>query len=139
MVYQENFNNQNENKEIEEKLTLYDLRQIYTKIVGEHLMYILYYKRKQNFYLWFKALEDLLVTTKFKFKKDYDDDKIERLKKEVISLANQNSETWTGESSDQDAAFLIDKKLRELEDCIYTNMQEGGIWGKGYEYDPDEI
>jgi hypothetical protein len=122
-----------------ENKTPYDLRQIYAKLVGEHMTDISIKRKLQRFSDWFRALQDLYTITNFKYDGGWSKKEYNKIKQEIINLSNDYAGTWMGGYEDSESVFLIDQKLRELEEWIYEQMQKGGIFGKGYEYDPDEI
>ena len=123
-----------------EKNIAYDLRQIYAKLVGEHLIDITNNRKQQKFYSWLKSLEDLHTICKFKFcdkKKDAEDYK--KLMNKIISLSNKYPNEWLNKSFENNKVLEIDLALRELEEYLYNEMEEAGVWGRGYVYDEDEI
>ena len=124
----------------EDKQVAYDLRPIYAKLVGEHMADITIARKENNYFNWFKALEDLYTVTRFKFdepdkaKKEYDE------KRKVITLlANKFPTAWNGKSNEPSEIQKIDSALRELEDWLYVQMEGGALFGKGYRYDQDEL
>lgn len=124
----------------DEKNIAYDLRQVYVKLVGEHLLDVSLTRKAQNFYDWFKALEDLYTITCFKFnEKDDSEIQYNELRKKVIGLSVKYSATWVGKTKNPEQTKEIDSALRELEEYLYFKMEDSGIWGQGYTYDEDEI
>ncbi len=120
--------NSNEPKEL-----AYDLRQIYAKLVGEHLIDAAEARKSNNFYAWYKALEDIKTVTKHKFKdKKKALEEYESLLKKIKELANKYPSTWKGESSKPEEVAQIEAALRELEEFLYDKMEEGKIFGEGY-------
>lgn len=114
----------------------HDLRQTYAKIVGEHLSDIADARKSENFYVWFKNLEDLHTIIKHKFKKKKEDNKLPEdryldLVKELVELANTHKSAWLGQSKDNDsnACANIEKKLREIEMFLYEQMNEAKMFG----------
>ena len=51
----------------DDKEMSYDLRQIYARIVGEHMVCIAECRTSEQLYKWFNALEDLYTEVSFKF------------------------------------------------------------------------
>ena len=137
MVWKKDFGSDSDD---DKKNIAYDLRQYYAKIVGEHLIDISFYRKKQMFGLWFRSLESLYTITSFKYnekekaKEDYD-----KLINSIHQLANKFSLCWRGKSKHPERTQEIDVALRQLEQFLYLKMEDSGIFGKGYEYDEDEI
>jgi hypothetical protein len=110
----------------------YDLRQTYAKIVGEHLLDIAEARKADNFYIWYKALEDLHTIVKHKFKsktkdeKDYND-----TRDKVTRLANKFTGAWLGKSIDPKQRGEIEEALRQLEEFLYLKMSEAKMFGEG--------
>lgn len=111
----------------------YDLRQIYAKLVGEHLIDAAEARKSNIFYSWFKCLEDIKTITKHKFK-DKKNTLIEynNLVTKLKDLANKYPTTWKGEVSDPTAVAKIEAALRELEEFLYEKMEEGKVFGEGF-------
>lgn len=110
----------------------YDLRQIYANLVGEHLVLVAEARIKQDFYTWYKSLENLKTITKHKFKDEKFKELYDEKVKKVISLANEYITTWKGEFKDQNGIRLIDEALRDLEEFLYKQMERSKIFGEGY-------
>lgn len=118
----------------------HDLRQTYAKIVGEHLSDIADARKSENFYVWFKNLEDLHTIIKHKFKRKKEDNKLPEdryidLVKELTILANTHKSAWLGQSKDNNlnACANIEKKLREIEMFLYEQMNDAKMFGgSGY-------
>ena len=124
----------------DEKSVAYDLRQIYAKLVGEHMADITIARKENNYFNWFKALEDLYTVTRFKYDEPDNAKNVYNTKRnKITTLANQFPTDWNGTTKDSKNIQQIDSALRELEDWIYVQMQEGGLFGKGYSYDQDEL
>ena len=130
----------NNDSQDEEKSLAYDLRQIYAKIVGEHVLDVAEARKAENFYVWFKAIEDLHTITRFKFDDPEEDEKVYIDKKNnIIGLANKYASCWNGQTKVPREFAEIEKSLRDLEEYLYIKMNEGGMFGRGYVYDEDEI
>jgi len=108
----------------------YDLRQIYAKIVGEHLLDISENRKADNFYAWYKSLEDLHTVIKHKFKKPKtDEEEYNKLRDNVTTLANKFSSSWTGSAKDNKERALIEEALRRLEEFCFEKMNEAKMFG----------
>jgi len=124
----------------DDKIVAYDLRQIYAKLVGEHMADITLARKSNSYFNWFKALEDLFTLTRFKFDEPKEATKeFNERKKAIVNLANKYSTTWIGQTKNAKEVNEIDNLLRTLEDWLYVQMEAGGLFGKGYRYDQDEL
>ena len=76
----------------DDKFVAYDLRQIYAKLVGEHMADITIARKENNYFNWFRALEDLYTVTRFKFEEPEEAIKTwnEKKKKYEINLNDKN-------------------------------------------------
>lgn len=113
----------------------YDLRQIYARIVGEHLQDIAEARKNEKFYIWFKNLEDLHTIVKHKFKKKKEDkqdpEKVYQNKKAaLVKLANDHQNVWVGASTEPIAFALIETALREIEMFLYDKMNDAKMFGQ---------
>lgn len=110
----------------------YDLRQTYAKIVGEHLLDIAESRKADNFYIWYKALEDLHTIVKHKFKtKKKDEEDYNKTRDKVTGLANKYVNAWLGRSTDPKQRGEIEEALRQLEEFLYLKMSEAKMFGEG--------
>jgi len=109
----------------------YDLRQIYAKLVGEHLIDAAEARKSNNFYVWFKALEDIhtIVMHKFKHKKE-DEKSYNAAKEKVAKLANQYPSSWLSTAGSNIEVSLIEDALRHLEEFLYNKMSEAKMFGE---------
>ena len=107
----------------------YDLRQIYAKIVGEHLQDIAEARKVDNFYAWYKNLEDLHTIVKHKFKTDKDETDYQNKLTVLVKLANSYPNVWTGGSKDAVPFSEIDKAVRDIEMFLYEKMNEAKMFG----------
>lgn len=116
----------------------YDLRQIYAKLVGEHLEDIAEARKQNSYYNYFKALEDLHIIVKHQFdkkRKKTDMNEVEaeieyqRLKEEAINIINQNVQAFTKLSQDPKAIAAIERSLNLIEMFLYGQMAEANMFG----------
>ena len=120
--------NDNEPKEL-----AYDLRQIYAKILGEHLIDAADSRKKYDFYSWYKSLEDIKTITKHKFKeKEKAIINYNKLVEKITALANKYPSTWKGEARPPKEVAEIENALRALEEFLYEEMQKGKVFGDSY-------
>lgn len=110
----------------------YDLRQIYARIVGEHLLDCAEARKADNYYVWYKSLEDLHTIVKHKFKSDKDEDKYNETRDKVTSLANEYPNAWLGKSTNSKEKALIEEALRKLEEFLYDRMSTAKMFGDSY-------
>lgn len=128
--------NSNENN----KDMAYDLRQIYAKIVGEHMTDVAEARRSSNYGVWLENLEDLYTVIAHKFKEATNNTNVyNKLIKEISDVANANISEWTGKSHDSKKVALIQNKLRELERFLYAKMEEANMFGQKYTDDDDDL
>jgi hypothetical protein len=109
----------------------YDLRQIYAKLVGEHMIDIAEARKADQFYTWYKALEDLHTIIKHKFKsKDKDEKDYNTTMDKVTKLANKFPTAWLGKNSNNNERSLIEEALRQLEEFLYDRMNDAKMFGE---------
>lgn len=120
----------------EEKTLAYDLRQEYAKIVGEHLRDIAEARKRDDYYNYFEALDDLYTIVLHKFKKMKDKEKqYLEMKKEVTIVANKYPSVWTGNHKDANAHYEIDKTLKKIERFLYKEMDDANMFGGNWDDD----
>lgn len=108
----------------------YDLRQQYAKIVGEHLEDVAEARKADNFYVWFKNLEDLHTIVKHKFKKPTEDEKeYQDAVKKAREIANKHAQVWVGVAKEPQAMANIEQALREIEMLLYEKMNDAHLFG----------
>lgn len=117
-----------ENPNVNNPEMAYDLRQIYALEVGRHMQEITDARKSNNFYLWYKNLEDLKTEIAHKFKEE-DEVEYTKLKHNIKSLANKYLQAWSGSPYKQKESEEIDQALRKLEEFLYKRMQEAGMFG----------
>ena len=108
----------------ETKVPSYDLREIYARLLGEHLIDAAIARKSNNFYNYYFALEDIktIIAHKIKNFSEYN-----LLKKEIVDLSIKYPQTWLGQSEDFKAN--IDIALRKLEEYLYKKLDECGLLG----------
>lgn len=114
----------------------YDLRDKYAKIVGNHMDLVADARINQNFYQWFKALENLKTQTFFKFSKNKEsflkgyNERVE----DISKLARKYESTWIGTNKlDPEATISLDAALRNLEEFIYEYMEKAKMFGEAWQ------
>lgn len=116
----------------EERTLAYDLRQRYAKIVADHLEVTAIYRRERDYSNYFRSLDDLHTIVSHKFK-SADNTEFKKLRNNAISIANEHSEAWLGNSSDSKEIAKIEESLRAIERLLYKVMDENKMFGTGYE------
>ena len=130
---------QNYSPEEQSKELAYDLRQIYAKIVGEHMLAISESRKQGEFYNWFKDIEDLHTVARMKFKDPEEDEAgYKIIKEKIIKLANNNKDAWLNKNSHSEERAELEQKLRDLEEYLYLKMNEGAMFGNKFNYDSEE-
>jgi hypothetical protein len=123
MEYQ-NFGSQNQE-------LAYDLRQIYARLVGEHMLDISEARKQNNLYLWYKALEDLHTIIKHKFKdKKKDEEAYVKQIEDITDLANKYTNSWCGVNKNAKEVAEIESALRKIEEFLYLKMNEAKMFGE---------
>ena len=109
----------------------YDLRQIYAKIVGEHLIDIAKFRKSNDYPLWYKSLEDLYTIIRHRFKnKKKDEGDYGNHKIAIANLSNKYVSAWSGKSSSPKEKGEVESLLRELEEFLYAKMSEAKMFGE---------
>lgn len=107
----------------------YDLRQTYAKIVGDHLEDIAQARKADRYSIYFKALKDLCIVVKHKFRKGKDIEKYNALVNEAVKLANQHPQTWLGKNKDPAACATIELSLNAIEMFLYEKIDDAKLFG----------
>ena len=108
----------------------FDLRQRYAKIVGDHMELVAGARLDRNYQEYFRALEDLYVLVRHKFKKPIEDIKrYNKLRSEAIVIANKYPDGWLSKNSNPNELAQIENALRELEMFLYSKMDIANMFG----------
>jgi len=114
----------------------YDLRQIYAKLVGDHLEDIAQARKSDNYAIYYKSLKDLhiIVSHKLKDKTEKGQDKTDEevyndLVKAAVTNANKHSNEWLGNSKDPKACAEIEHALNSIEMFLYKKIDEANMFG----------
>lgn len=109
----------------------YDLRQSYAKIVGEHMQDVADARKSDDFYAYYKNIEDLHTIVRHKFKDiKKDEEAYHELVKKFITVANQHKEVWQKTSKDAQGHANIEQALRNIEMFLYEKMNEAKMFGQ---------
>jgi len=114
----------------------YDLRQIYAKLVGEHLVDVAIARKAKNYPEYFEALEDLYICTKHNYKADKKKKKSKKeiktyntLKNKFIDIANTYPDAYLGISSDSKELSEIKNALNKIELFLWYKIKEAKMIG----------
>lgn len=114
----------------------YDLRQIYAKLVGEHLVDVAISRKSKNYPAYFEALEDLYITTFHNFKTKKRNKKTKKplvtyktLKEDFIKIANKYSDVYLGKSQDAEQLGKIKTALNNIELYLWKKMKDAKMIG----------
>ncbi len=114
----------------------YDLRQIYAKLVGEHLVDVAITRKSKNYPAYFEALEDLYITTFHNFKTQKKNKKAKKpqqtyqtLKDAFIKIANDNQDAYLGRSQEPKPVGEIKIALNNIELYLWKKMKEAKMIG----------
>lgn len=110
----------------------FDLRIFYAKIAGSHLEDIAIARKQQKYWLYFRALNDLFVIVKHKFKAKSKDESLKEYKKlmgEVVILSNKYKNEFLGKIKTGNGCAELEKALNEVEMFLYEKMSDGNLFG----------
>lgn len=114
----------------------YDLRQIYAKLVGEHLVDVAIARKDKNYPKYFETLEDLYIITFHNFKPQKKNKKAKKpqqtyqtLKVDFIKIANDNEDAYLGKSQDAKQIGKIKIALNNIELYLWKKMKEAKMIG----------
>jgi uncharacterized membrane protein (UPF0182 family) len=63
----------------------------------------------------------------------------DKLFNETIKELNKYPSTFAGHDKTPEKVFKIKMLLKKMEQWLKQKMESEGLYGKGFEYDPDEI
>ena len=118
----------------------YDLRQKYAQVVGEHLEDVAQARKRDNYSIYFKALKDLFIVVRHKFKnkkmKKKDKEKemtqieyYDELVSSAVKVANNYPRTWLGQDKNPTQCAEIESKLNDIEMFLYEKIDEAKMFG----------
>jgi hypothetical protein len=119
---------------------LFDLRQTYAmQLLTPILLEIKFHRKNADYQRWFETLtEDLFIEVNQKltpeereeYKRNYD---------KCVGVLNNYSTAYKGTNHNQEQKALVKQAIINIELWLKEKMEEHGIYGKGSEYDWDEI
>lgn len=122
----------------------YDLRQIYAKIVGEHLEDITQARKADNYSVYYKTLKDLFIVVRHKFKdkkvkvldpitnKEIEKSEMDvynDLINNIVLLATKYPQTFLGKNKDPDACAKLERALNAIEMFLYQRIEDAKMFG----------
>lgn len=111
----------------------YDLRQRYAKIVGDVLDFTAQAMMQKDYNSYYTNLENLHTLTNYKWEDEISEierTEYEKVKKEIIELANKYDGTWLGTSVTPNEIAEIEEKLRKMFMFLLTFMDKADMFGK---------
>jgi hypothetical protein len=90
-------------------------------------------RKGENYYIWFKNMEDLHTIIRHKFSEKEDEEEYIKKIGEIIKIANENREVWLGKNKDAFAVMKVESALRDVEMFLYQKMDDAKMFGQiGY-------
>lgn len=119
---------------------LYDLRQTYAvSILTPILIEIEISRRERNYEKWFELLTDHLYTNVNQKLSDKEIVEYETLLNRTIKLINEYPNVYGGRDKGPRQNYIVKESLKKLEMWLKKRMDDCGLYGKGNQYDIDEI
>lgn len=110
----------------------FDLRLIYARIVGIHLIDIIKSRRARDYATWFRNLRSLKIVISHKMKKkslqDFEKEYKEIFDK-VIEKINENKTVYFKKSFNPMGIEKIESALFEMEELLWYYMDESNMMG----------
>lgn len=111
---------------------LFDLRQYFAKIVGEHLVEIAVLRKERNYSEWFKMLECLHTEISQKLDKDEEKEYLEVLCN-TTKILNEHKAIFQGASKDNDGNNKVFNAINNMDMWLRRKMEENGIFGRKWD------
>lgn len=108
---------------------VYDLRQYYARIVGEHLIEIAIARKERNFQEWMKLLECLHTEIRQKLDEN-EEEEYQEIFKETKEILLENKDAFTQESKDVMKNTIVFNAINELDIFLRIKMEEHGMFGR---------
>ena len=117
---------------LETKGLIYDLRQHYANIVGEHLRDAAEARKQDRYPEWFENLQDIYTIVHHKVAKDQPEiDEVYNSKlRNIAKLSQKYKDTWSNNTPNSQANAEFKHALRDLEMWIYQQMEEAKMFGE---------
>jgi len=134
MAYEKNFDFSDETK------IAWDLRRIWAeKIIGSTVQRIQFAMDGENYPVWFHLMKRDLRVEIFKNLDNTERKEVDDSIELTRNILARYSSAYLNKSRQPGEHEQIEKALCELYIVMTTLMEANGIFGKGYEYDEDEI
>lgn len=119
---------------------LFDLRQTYAmQLLTPILLEIKFHRKNADYQRWFETLtEDLFIEINQKLTPD-ERDEYKRVYEQSVKVLNENPTAYKGTNHRSEDKAKIKQAIIKIELWLKEKMEEHGIYGKGSEYDWDEI
>lgn len=119
---------------------LFDLRQTYAmQILTPILLELELYRGESNFMKWYETLTDKLYVNVYQKMDDNERNEYKIKLNSTIKVINENVNVFKGFSKEEQKKHCVKEALKELELWLKSKMEDKGLYGKGSEYDWDEI
>ena len=108
---------------------VYDLRQYFAKIVGEHMIEIAIARKERNFSEWVKLLECLHTEIRKKLTDDEEKEYQEKLSA-MATILNEKEQVFNGTSTEKDDYAVVFNTINDLDMWLGIRMEEHGMFGR---------
>lgn len=119
---------------------LFDLRQTYAmQLLTPILLEIKFHRKNGDYQRWFETLtEDLFIEVNQKLTPE-ERNEYREVYSNVVKILNAYSTAYRGTNHNQEYKAIVKQAIIKIELWLKEKMEEHGIYGKGSEYDIDEI
>jgi hypothetical protein len=121
---------------------LYDLRQRRAKLIGDQIDFVALISRGQNYFDWYKSIEQLYTFSKHAFKekeRENIEKEYRRIKDELINSSKKHNSVWQGHNRTPEGCEVIEEKLRELTSFVLLQIEEAKLFGTSFQTDYEGI
>lgn len=126
--------------DFEDEKVAWDLRRIWAeKVIGVTVQQIQLAMSRPNYPLWFSLMQRDLRTEIFKNFSEEEREEVEDKIDKVKQIISENQRAYLNQSKNPEEHEKIDDALCELYILMTSLMDKNGLFGKGYQYDEDEI
>jgi len=112
----------------DDKILIYDLRQVYAEVIGAILKNIYLVRQQNDFVAWYNLLDDLHTEINQKLKPDEREKYYNKLE-EIKKIINENQGAFTGTSKDAQQILRIKNALKSLEMYLKILMEKHKMFG----------
>jgi len=119
---------------------LYDLRQTYAMhILTPILILIEQYRESNDFKKWYDKLTSSLYTNIYQKLTEEEREEYKGQNEKCIAILNQYPNAFAGRDTTDKNLFIVKQSIVTLEMWLKDKMESHGLFGKGSEFDWDEI